>query len=181
MLTDSSVTPQPITVYRGSMRVVDGMSGQGAAILQGQDEIEVRFFDGSEEAAFVMAVERNITHGPLLALADWTAVAARIGRDGCACSLNPAAGHKRAGELIRSKLNALLWEISSETGYAVDRMERTGATKGRRYRHGNVRPRTTTYRGLSATARNRHVTSAPETDRGDDSAAAEIGPLVKVQ
>ena len=41
-------------------------------------EIEVRFFDGDEESAFLFAVQANITHGLPLTMADRTAAATRI-------------------------------------------------------------------------------------------------------
>jgi ParB-like chromosome segregation protein Spo0J len=68
----------PIIVQRTTMRVVDGMHRLRAAALRGEDQIEVRFFDGSEADAFVLAVEANITHGLPLSLSDRKAAAARI-------------------------------------------------------------------------------------------------------
>jgi hypothetical protein len=60
------------------MRVVDGTHRLQAAALRGESEILVRFFDGDDEDAFILAVEANITHGLPLSLADRTAAAARI-------------------------------------------------------------------------------------------------------
>jgi hypothetical protein len=60
------------------MRVIDGMHRLRAAQLRGRTEIEVRFFRGAEEAAFVLAVQANTTHGLPLTLADREAAAARI-------------------------------------------------------------------------------------------------------
>lgn len=68
----------PIIVNRSTMRVIDGMHRLRAAVLRGQDEIEVKFFDGNEADAFVLAVEANITHGLPLSLADRAAATARI-------------------------------------------------------------------------------------------------------
>ncbi|AEW98168.1 MULTISPECIES: ParB/RepB/Spo0J family partition protein [Streptomycetaceae] len=68
----------PITVHRPSMRVIDGMYRVRAAELRGQAHIEVRFFDGSPEDAFVLAVRSNIGHGLPLSLAERKAAAARI-------------------------------------------------------------------------------------------------------
>jgi hypothetical protein len=68
----------PILVHRATMRVVDGMHRLRAAELRGQDTIEVRFLDSSEELAFVIAVAENITHGLPLSLADREAAATRI-------------------------------------------------------------------------------------------------------
>ena len=75
-VTDS-VLP-PILVHRETMRVIDGMHRLRAAILNGHDQIEVQFFDGSDEEAFVAAVLANVRHGLPLALADREAAATRI-------------------------------------------------------------------------------------------------------
>jgi ParB-like chromosome segregation protein Spo0J len=68
----------PIIVHRASMRVIDGTHRLGAALLRGDEMIEVRFFEGSEQDAFVLAVQTNIAHGLPLALADRTRAAERI-------------------------------------------------------------------------------------------------------
>jgi ParB-like chromosome segregation protein Spo0J len=68
----------PILVHRPTMRIIDGAHRVEAAKLRGEQEIEVSFFDGDENAAFVLAVRANITHGLPLTLADRHAAAARI-------------------------------------------------------------------------------------------------------
>ncbi|NEW77779.1 ParB/RepB/Spo0J family partition protein [Streptomyces rhizosphaericus] len=68
----------PIIVHRSSLRIIDGMHRLRAAVLQGRDEIDVTFFDGSEKDAFILAVESNVHHGLPLTLADRTAAAERI-------------------------------------------------------------------------------------------------------
>jgi ParB-like chromosome segregation protein Spo0J len=68
----------PIVVHRATMRVVDGMHRLRAAVLRGRTEIKVQFFDGSEEDAFVYAVESNTRHGLALTLAERSAAAVRI-------------------------------------------------------------------------------------------------------
>lgn len=68
----------PILVHRDTMRVIDGMHRLHAAILQGRDTIRVQFFDGTEQAAFVVAVRANTAHGLPLTLADRRAAAARL-------------------------------------------------------------------------------------------------------
>lgn len=68
----------PIIVHRSTMKVIDGNHRLGAAILRGDELIEVRFFDGSEQEAFVLAVQTNIAHGLPLSLADRTRAAERI-------------------------------------------------------------------------------------------------------
>lgn len=60
------------------MRVIDGMHRLGAARLRGQDRIEVKFFDGTEEGAFVLAVKANVAHGLPLSFADREAAVTRI-------------------------------------------------------------------------------------------------------
>ncbi|WP_172388141.1 ParB/RepB/Spo0J family partition protein, partial [Streptomyces sp. MNP-20] len=68
----------PILVHRETMRVIDGMHRLRAALMQQRDLVEVTYFDGSTEDAFVLAVESNITHGMPLTLAERAAAAARI-------------------------------------------------------------------------------------------------------
>jgi ParB-like chromosome segregation protein Spo0J len=68
----------PIIVHRPTMQVIDGMHRLRAARLRGAEKIEVRFFDGDEASAFVLAVRLNITHGLPLTLADRKAAADRI-------------------------------------------------------------------------------------------------------
>jgi ParB-like chromosome segregation protein Spo0J len=69
-LADTSTELPPIIVHRGSMRVIDGAHRLRAARLCGQQEIAVRFFDGDEHDAFVLAVSANVAHGLPLSLAD---------------------------------------------------------------------------------------------------------------
>ncbi|GAB2819793.1 ParB N-terminal domain-containing protein [Streptomyces daliensis] len=68
----------PIIVHRATMRVIDGLHRLRAAEARGQDKIAVRFFDGDEADAFVLAVESNITHGLPLSMADRKQAAGRI-------------------------------------------------------------------------------------------------------
>ncbi|WP_231334620.1 ParB/RepB/Spo0J family partition protein [Actinomadura graeca] len=68
----------PIIVHRPSMRVIDGMHRLRAAELLGRRKIAVRFFDGPEEDAFVLAVQSNIAHGLPLSLADRKHAAERV-------------------------------------------------------------------------------------------------------
>ncbi|MGH3616524.1 MAG: ParB/RepB/Spo0J family partition protein [Pseudonocardiaceae bacterium] len=77
-LAESEVPLPPIIVDRSTMRVIDGMHRLRAAVLRGQDEIRVQFFEGDEGDAFVLAVEANVRHGLPLSLTDRTAAAARI-------------------------------------------------------------------------------------------------------
>ncbi|MFH9133661.1 ParB N-terminal domain-containing protein [Streptomyces sp. NPDC017524] len=68
----------PILVHRPTMRVIDGVHRLRAAKLRGESTIGVRFVDGTEEDAFVLAVSANVTQGLPLTLADRTAAASRI-------------------------------------------------------------------------------------------------------
>lgn len=77
-LADTSTELPPITVHRETMRVIDGVHRLRAARLRGQTLIAVRYFDGDENDAFVLAVRTNVAHGLPLSLADRKAAAARI-------------------------------------------------------------------------------------------------------
>lgn len=78
VLAETATELPPIIVHRATMRVIDGMHRLRAATLRGERRIAVRFFDGDEKAAFVLAVEANVAHGLPLTLAERTAAAARI-------------------------------------------------------------------------------------------------------
>lgn len=77
-LAESTEPLPPITVHRSTMCVIDGLHRLRAAWLRGDERIPVVFFDGDEEAAFVLAVEANVKHGLPLSIADRHAAAARI-------------------------------------------------------------------------------------------------------
>src|SRR4051794_13870261 len=63
VLAESATRLPPIIVHRATMRVIDGMHRVGAAQLRGDETIEARFFDGTSQEAFILAVRSNITHG----------------------------------------------------------------------------------------------------------------------
>ena len=77
-LSTVDVPLPPIVVHRPTMRVIDGMHRLRAAMHRGEHTIEVRYFDGDEDDAFVLAVEANMGNGMPLTLADRRAAAARI-------------------------------------------------------------------------------------------------------
>lgn len=77
-LAESTDPLPPILVHRPTHRVIDGAHRVRAAMLCGRQRIAADFFDGSAEAAFVLAVHRNIAHGLPLSAADRRAAAARI-------------------------------------------------------------------------------------------------------
>lgn len=78
MLSASEATLPPILVHRKTLRVIDGMHRLKAAMLRGDQDIKVQFFDGTEASAFVLAVQSNVTHGLPLTMADRTEAAKRI-------------------------------------------------------------------------------------------------------
>ncbi|GAU68952.1 putative regulatory protein [Streptomyces sp. NBRC 110611] len=77
-LAETDIPLPPIVVHRPTMHVIDGLHRVRAALLRGDEHIEARFFDGSPEDAFVLAVKLNTRHGRPLSQADRTAAAARI-------------------------------------------------------------------------------------------------------
>lgn len=78
---EQAISPlPPILVQDGSLRVIDGMHRVCAARLRGEQTIEARLFRGSDEDAFLLAVEANVTHGLPLSLTDRIAAGKRIVR-----------------------------------------------------------------------------------------------------
>ncbi|MET7641784.1 ParB N-terminal domain-containing protein [Streptomyces sp. NPDC005438] len=73
-----SVPLPPIVVHRKTMKVIDGFHRLTAARLTGAHSISVRFFEGTEEDASLLAVALNTTHGRPLSLAERTVAAERI-------------------------------------------------------------------------------------------------------
>ncbi|WP_084196088.1 ParB/RepB/Spo0J family partition protein [Streptosporangium amethystogenes] len=67
-----------ILVRRSDMHVIDGMHRLLAALVRGQETIDVEFFEGTMEDAFLRAVQANIAHGLPLSQADRYAAATRI-------------------------------------------------------------------------------------------------------
>lgn len=78
VLAESEAHLPPIVAHRTTMRVIDGSHRLRAAILRGESEIQVRFFDGNEADAFILAVEANIKHGLPLSREERRAAAGRI-------------------------------------------------------------------------------------------------------
>ena len=77
-LAQSDALLPPILVHRPTMRVIDGMHRLQALLLRGSRTIRVRFFDGNDRDAFVVAVRSNIAHGKPLTLAEREAATRRI-------------------------------------------------------------------------------------------------------
>jgi hypothetical protein len=78
ILASAEAVLPPILVHRETMRVVDGMHRLHAARLRGDLTVEVRYFDGEDDEAFITAVQANIAHGLPLTRADREAAAVRI-------------------------------------------------------------------------------------------------------
>ncbi|MFG3616207.1 ParB/RepB/Spo0J family partition protein [Nocardia sp. NPDC047654] len=77
-LAETSDRWPPIVVHRSTMRVVDGAHRLRAAKWRGDATIRVRFFEGHEIDAFVLAVKGNVAHGLPLTRAERLAAASRI-------------------------------------------------------------------------------------------------------
>jgi hypothetical protein len=77
-LAEQSGPLPPIFVHRPTMRVIDGMHRLRASALRGEADIAVRFFDGTAEEAFILAVRANAKHGLPLSQVDRAAAASRI-------------------------------------------------------------------------------------------------------
>ncbi|MEN3535215.1 cell cycle transcriptional regulator TrcR [Microbispora sp. ZYX-F-249] len=78
LLSESDTALPPVIVHRPTMRVVDGMHRLRAAVLRGQETIQVQYFDGDERDAFLLAVKANVAHGLPLSARDRAAAVARI-------------------------------------------------------------------------------------------------------
>ncbi|MFD6158084.1 transcriptional regulator [Nocardia sp. NPDC060256] len=160
LLTEAPTPLPAIIVHRSTMRVIDGAHRLAAATELGHETIAVRFFDGSADDAFVLAVQANVAHGLPLSLAERKAAArrlvashpqwsdrliaditglshktvgaqrqrspgenahlnSRVGKDGKVHRREVAEGRGVAAEIIKSKPDASLREISRLAGISV--------------------------------------------------------------
>jgi uncharacterized protein YerC len=78
MLAESEEQLPPIVVHGQSMRVIDGMHRIRAAVMRGEEQIEAKLYNGTDDDSFVLAVRMNIAHGLPLTRADRIAAAVRI-------------------------------------------------------------------------------------------------------
>ncbi len=78
MLADLAEALPPIAVHRPTMRVIDGTHRVRAALLAGKSRILAKLYDCSEDAAFILSVKANVTHGLPLLLTDRRAAAERV-------------------------------------------------------------------------------------------------------
>jgi ParB/Sulfiredoxin domain len=127
-------TLPPIIVHRASMRVLDGIHRLRAAQSCGHTDIEVRFFDGGDADAFVVAVTSNITHGLPLSLADRKAAATRI-----------IASHPQWSDRLIASLTGLAPGTIAETRRRTPD-QHTPPADSRLGRDGRSRPTNTTER-----------------------------------
>lgn len=116
----------PILVERRTMQVIDGMHRLRAASLKGLHGIEVEFFDGTPEEAFLRAVQSNVTHGFPLAQADRRAAAAKI-----------IASHPDMSDRAIAELSGLGTRAVATIRRTTETAPRTNARVGR---DGKVRP-----------------------------------------
>lgn len=62
-LAESEADFPPILVHRATLRVIDGMHRVRATELRNRNTINARWFEGDEQAAFLLAVKSNMQHG----------------------------------------------------------------------------------------------------------------------
>ncbi|MYT32241.1 ParB N-terminal domain-containing protein [Streptomyces sp. SID8354] len=150
----------PIVVHRSTMRVIDGMHRLRVALIRGCSQIAVRFFEGSEADAFVLAVESNVGHGLPLTLAERTAAAARI-----------VLTHPQWSDRAIASTTGL----SATTVGALRRREQVGsaAPTARIGRDGKVRP-LSTEEGRRAAGR--LITESPDAPLREIAKKAGISP-----
>ncbi|OOC08055.1 hypothetical protein B0293_04005 [Amycolatopsis azurea DSM 43854] len=115
MLAELDRKLPPILVHRQTGKVIDGMHRLRAAELRGDSTIEVTFYDGGFESAFVHAVEANTKHGLPLTKADRESAAERIIRfypHWSDRSISKIAG------LSAKKISAIRSKVSPDSGNA---------------------------------------------------------------
>ncbi|MFI7002378.1 ParB N-terminal domain-containing protein [Nocardia sp. NPDC050175] len=78
VLMESAAQLPPIIVHRPTMRLIDGAHRLEAAKTIDREMIAVRFFDGSDDDAYALAVHSNIMHGLPLSVAERKAAAMRL-------------------------------------------------------------------------------------------------------
>ncbi|UXY30456.1 ParB/RepB/Spo0J family partition protein [Streptomyces sp. HUAS TT20] len=120
----------PIIVHRQTMRVIDGMHRLRVAVLRGQPEIRVRFFEGSAADAFVLAVKSNVGHGLPLTLTERVSAAERI-----------IASHAQWSDRVIASATGL--SATTVGGLRRRRSETGTAPASRIGRDGRVRPLST--------------------------------------
>lgn len=134
-LAETEAILPPILVHRATMRVIDGMHRVRAALLKGCQEIDVAYFEGSEDDAFIHAVRENIVHGLPLSLGDRKAAAERIINSHPRLSDRGVAAYTglsgKTVAAIRRRSNAVAADPDTRIG-ADGRLRPLTATEGRR-------------------------------------------------
>lgn len=159
-LAETETPLPPILVDRRTMRVIDGMHRLMAASLQGQEVIDVIFFDGSDADVFLRAVQENVAHGLPLSQADRRAAAVRI------IASHPHMSDRAIGHSVglAAKTVAAIRKSSSEE------MPQSNARLGR---DGKVRPLDS---GVGRRRAAELLEQQPEASLRDVARAAGISP-----
>jgi ParB-like chromosome segregation protein Spo0J len=124
----------PIVVHRRTMTVIDGVHRLEAFRLQGAKDVRIRFFDGSDQEAFVEAVRLNRAHGKPLTLQERQQAAVRVLRIhpewsdraiARLCGLSPktvgARRQRQAGEFAQLKYRVGLDGKTRRVDASIDR------------------------------------------------------------
>ncbi|MFI6664276.1 helix-turn-helix domain-containing protein [Streptomyces sp. NPDC050481] len=124
----------PILVNRRTMQVIDGMHRLLAALSTGRETIEVQFFDGTVEEAFLRSVAENMDHGLPLSRADRRAAAERViishpHMSDRAIALTAGLGAKSVAA-IRRRLSEALPQLNVRVG-RDGRARPVGSVEGR--------------------------------------------------
>ncbi|MEV3992614.1 ParB/RepB/Spo0J family partition protein [Streptomyces sp. NPDC049837] len=129
-LAESEAEFPPILVHRATLRVVDGMHRLRATELRNRRTISARWFEGDEQAAFLLAVESNVRHGLPLSRDERKQAAMRILR------AHPDWSDRSIAEMTG-------WNATGVGALRRDMMD-AGARPGARVgRDGRVRPSNT--------------------------------------
>lgn len=135
----------PILVHRQTMRLIDGAHRLEAAKSKGASLIRARFFDGTEEEAFVLAVRANIAHGLPLSIVERKTAALRIMR------MYPMWSDRRVAEVtgLDHKTVGAVRRLSTgevpQTGHRLGRdgrLRRVRVSSGNPQRHNTTRDET---------------------------------------
>ncbi len=125
-----------ILVHRATMQVIDGAHRVRAALVRGDRYVDARFFGGSEEDAFVVAVRLNAAHGLMLSRGDRKSAAARILRTHPQWSDRAVAA---AVGLSDKTVAAIRWRATAEIPQSAWRVGQDGRSRPRDPAEGRVR------------------------------------------
>ncbi|SUB40284.1 MULTISPECIES: ParB/RepB/Spo0J family partition protein [Nocardia] len=158
VLAQTETELPPILVHRGTMRLIDGAHRLQAAKLKGARVIRVRFFDGTEEEAFVLAVQANIAHGLPLSVIDRKAASLRIMR------MYPLWSDRKVAEvagLDHKTVGAVRRQSSGDVPQTGQRLGRDGRMRRVRRADGNRQRRTEPCDSPAGTHRPAEPAAAP--------------------